>query len=1587
MSFVSDKQAQQAQNNQSSGKKSGSQSRQNTTPYYYLAPLNGFDVKDMTELVRGINEQLTILGKDIGSLSQSTATPVNGNLFASVSATGNLIKHLNNPDTKDYTPLSLDLLGCLTEAGSNDANLVTILRPILHKVRDAYLRQPKEDKGKNPLKASDITLFNDHMHTLNAGELKKAVEVAQSNLSGWLDRAATLAKTSLDSLVLPPPSPTNPVPQLPDPMASKGNQNWYEPAKTHQNLWQALQNISGKKAVAPIPRVPNPELAKNITALQATLAKQIKAQSGTKEMQIGFLLQKLNEALKNNGEVLKTTAIVEGQPARVIEEKKEGVFEALASVNATEDCSNSCKDGTCSGSATPYSIGYALGEERIYQSDFSLPGVMPLTWHRVYRSNLITYDKGALGARWTNSYLSRIDIRKNEWLLNTSDGRIVKLPKLKVGEFHRDGTNGYNIAYLSVGLISITFGHDQIQLFQKQGNKHYKLYMVRDRNGNSIELHYDKQYRLVLIDNHTDKHSLSFKYNQNKQIEAVYLHHSNPETIIGDQIRIVAQYQYDQRGNLIAATDEYQDTRAFEYDDHHRITRYSDRTDFGINLEWQGRRHKAKAIREYADDGSRESKLDWLNGLRCTIVVNALGQTMQSFSDISGYPVRRIYPSGREEWYFRDSNKNIIKQINPDGRATGFGYDWQSNLLSITENDSSKTFFEYNDKDLLIKSTDANGHQWRNEYDPKGNLSKAIDPKGYTTEYQYNDQGLPIAIIDPKGGVNKFEYNQAGQLIKQTDCSAKSIEYQYNNKGQLLSSKDTLGHEVQHKYNDKGQLQKTAYPDGQFITYQYDAEGRLLSSKDQLGREYRTEYDEGYYPYGSIDPLGRQTKVRPDKIGKPLQLTDANGAIYSWQYDPITNEITKETNFAGKTTQYQYDEQTGELIQKLEQNGIPVQYEYDEMGRISRLYTDNLNHQFMYDQMGQLIQAQNAYSKNQYFYDRTGNLIKEVQEITRLGESDPENKYIKRYIWYHEYDVLGNRTITIRPDGQRIDYLTYGSGHIHGMLLNQQPLVDFERDDIHREVSRTFANKIEHKYTFDKQGYFKQFDLKGEYNAQSKQQISNGKEYRYNKQGLISEIFDQNRGKQAYEYDLVGRLIHSKNIDYDEHFQYDSANNLLDPLNSSIKATENYAGNYDLQGKFRDKITETDYLNQIDKKTGLPKIMGNLTQKFNGSQYRYDQRGNLIQKSDHTGVTSYEWNDLNQLTKLITAKGITYYRYDTFGRRIYKQTPDGKETYSIWDGDLMVMEETPSHIRHFIYEPDSFAPLAQFDTNAENNPVQVYFYHNDHLGTPELMSDEAGELVWLGTKTAYGQMYEQTSAMAKLNNVSNPIRFQGQYFDEESGLHYNRYRYYDPETGRYLSEDPIKLAGGMNLYGYPRDPVEWIDPLGLEEYKRPWHHKVIGDNLPQIPQPVTNAVTGFGDGVCAGVSLGACDLNETRKALNISGGVDTDSATYNISKVGGTVYVGLIPMAPKGVVLGSRTQKVAHWTPKNCKGCNTLKPGDWVMTGSHKNAINYELSGVRQLGYPKGTGFSKTVPKSDLSWPKGWEKVKGTFGQRIYTPK
>ncbi|WP_236423027.1 RHS repeat-associated core domain-containing protein, partial [Pseudomonas syringae] len=171
------------------------------------------------------------------------------------------------------------------------------------------------------------------------------------------------------------------------------------------------------------------------------------------------------------------------------------------------------------------------------------------------------------------------------------------------------------------------------------------------------------------------------------------------------------------------------------------------------------------------------------------------------------------------------------------------------------------------------------------------------------------------------------------------------------------------------------------------------------------------------------------------------------------------------------------------------------------------------------------------------------------------------------------------------------------------------------------------------------------------------------------------------------------------------------------------------------------------------------------------------------------------------------------YQYDSLGRRVAKQSEIKGQTDHkrfLWQGLRMLREESPGQSSLYLYEPGSYAPLARVDEKEGEVENKVYYFHTDQIGTPLEMTDAEGQIVWQAKYRAWG-------AVEKLvvDEVEQNLRFQGQYFDAETGLHYNTFRYYDPEIGRFITQDPIGLAGGYNLYQYNINPIRWIDVTGL----------------------------------------------------------------------------------------------------------------------------------------------------------------------------
>ncbi|WP_444919807.1 RHS repeat domain-containing protein [Microbulbifer sp. CnH-101-G] len=229
---------------------------------------------------------------------------------------------------------------------------------------------------------------------------------------------------------------------------------------------------------------------------------------------------------------------------------------------------------------------------------------------------------------------------------------------------------------------------------------------------------------------------------------------------------------------------------------------------------------------------------------------------------------------------------------------------------------------------------------------------------------------------------------------------------------------------------------------------------------------------------------------------------------------------------------------------------------------------------------------------------------------------------------------------------------------------------------------------------------------------------------------------------------------------------------------------------------------------EAKQQASATQVKGNRLAFRGDTHYRYDIHGNRIAELRGKGQklqTRYHYNSRQQLVRVEKLKvengteqfqQVIRYQYDPLGRRIGKAN-ESEQTDFLWDGDVLLREnktdiQTQQDLNTctYYFEPGTFKPVGLKEDN------QVYHYHLDHLGTPDTLTNQDGEVVWSVAYKSYGNI-----ALAHENQIEQPIRFQGQYFDEETGLHYNRFRYYDPQVGEFTQQDPIGLLGGRIIIG------------------------------------------------------------------------------------------------------------------------------------------------------------------------------------------
>ncbi|MGC6368569.1 RHS repeat-associated core domain-containing protein [Pseudomonas sp. K2I15] len=1022
--------------------------------------------------------------------------------------------------------------------------------------------------------------------------------------------------------------------------------------------------------------------------------------------------------------------------------------------------------------------------------DFVLPGILPIDWQRFYNSRDERRD-GLFGAGWGVPYEVCVEIQPHpeggETLVYTDEqGRPIDMGSIALGSAVFSAGEGLAVRRHLNGQLLIESDDGVYRLFEPTPANPSRLRLIQlgDRNDNRIHIDYDAGGRLVRLRDTFDLVQVEL-IRDREQVTRI-------ERLYPDQHReVLVSYGYDAAGSLAEVRDASgQVQRRFAYDAGRRMVEHQLPTglrcfyDWALieDLEW-------RVVRHWTDEGDAyQFDYDLKTGL--TRVTDSL-QRVSTRHWNTQHQIIQYSDNLDQTWLFEwNDERQLLSATDPQGGRYEYSYDEAGNLIGETDplgRSDSTLWLEH--WALPLVETDAADNSWQYRYDPRGNCIAETDPLGHITRYRYDVHGQVVEIIDATGKSKKLRWNPFGQLVEHVDCSGYPTRFRYDERGYLQVITDALGERTQFSYDAQGRLLNSQLPDGRTEQYQRDASGQLVGYTDPAGHTTLYQHNRRGQVRQRTDAHGRQVQFGYDNYGRLQALINENGERYRFAWD-AGDRLTEQQDLDGSAKRYDYDRLNNitavTAVAAPYGNGLAVvpemppapivhQLERDAVGRLIAKVTDDGSTDYSYDALDQLTAVTftdlqgNAQALG-FAYDALGQLLAEQSSAGNLQ---------------HHYDELGNLIQTQLPDGRWLNRLYYGSGHLHQINIDGQVISDFERDRLHREVLRTQGQIITRS----------EYDRSGRLRSRQRRHVSQPslmpaaaqKQFEYDPADNLIGKLDQQpaaQHRQLLHYDATGRIIASQdNLQGQrETFAYDAAANLLD-----------------------------------GPQPGAGLVVHNKLLTYQDKRYRYDAFGRMIEKrSARHGVQRFAYDAESRLTEVRNDKGtVVTMSYDPLGRRIGKSLQqDGgylsSQTRFTWDALRLLQEHRNQQTSLYIYEDDGFEPLARVD--GQGALQNTRYYHNDLNGIPEQLTEVDGHQVWQATYRVWGNTLEEIREPYYLEEQN--LRLQGQYLDRETGLHFNTFRFYDPDVGRFTTPDPIGLQGGLNLYLYGANPFTWLDPLG-----------------------------------------------------------------------------------------------------------------------------------------------------------------------------
>ncbi|MBO0359104.1 DUF4280 domain-containing protein [Hymenobacter sp. BT186] len=969
--------------------------------------------------------------------------------------------------------------------------------------------------------------------------------------------------------------------------------------------------------------------------------------------------------------------------------------------------------------------------------------------------------EGALGHGWHHSYDEELYVDDEVIILRLPDGRYTGSELIPLGEAVFIRSEKITLAHTTAGYVYVDADGVAHHFSHSSATDSYKLSRLeRAGNAGTIVFEYSADGHLTGL---VDSAGRELKIEHDAAGRLLSIQAPHPTEPRG-QVTVV-RYSYNRQGHLVKAADALGQAWQFRYQGS-LLVRATYKNGVSFYYRYDGTDARARCLRTWGDDGIYACQLSYdLENHRTTVVDSVGAQRVYAYDPELGVVTQLFDARGGVSSFEYNEFGELLTETDPLGYQTLYDYDERGNCIVEIQPDGAKFQRQYDEQDCLIALTDALGSQQQWQYNEQRQLLARKDPTGRSITYTYQNGRLTQITDSLTGRSTSLGYDAAGNLLELRNEEGATSRWLYDAWGRPYKITDVRGNVQWREYDLLNRAVKVNEPDGNVRFLHYDALDNIIRAKD---RRHDVQY--AYRGLGRLIrrvEAGVAVEFLHDTEERLRAVVNEHGLAYRFELD-AEGDVTAEVSFDGLTRQYRRDigRRVIEMVLPDEQ---AVRYEYDQVARVTKVrYPDGQINSFTYRADGALLSASNNTIDVTFTRDLLGNVLEEAQGVHTVTS---------------EFDAAGRRTKVTSSMGADLTFSRDRAGNVERMQAGQWQAL-FERDAQGLEIQRSLSGGVRTRWKRDQIGRPTEQHIRTGAGRQERTRA-----YAWQSGDQLLHIQDSTQGLSRFEHDAWGNLVATTYPDGHRELRLpDATGNLFTTVQRQ------------------------------DRRYGPA---GQLLEA-NGTRYAYDALGNLIRKTTTQGQEwRYTWNAAGMLCEVLRPDGQPVrFTYDALGRRISKSY-QGQTKQWLWDGNTPLHEwyapdslvTSAADVVTWVFEDDSFTPVGKLQGNAQFSIIA------DHLGTPLEMLDQYGQQAWLAELSSYGRVRQ-----LKGEAQACPFRYPGQYEDLETGLYYNRFRYYDPESGQYVSQDPLRLkSNNPNLYAYAHDPTSWVDLFGCSIFNPvPW---------------------------------------------------------------------------------------------------------------------------------------------------------------------